>query len=275
MKIEFIKMHGCGNDFMIIDNRSGQCLLNEKLIKNLGSRKTGIGFDQLILLDLSEKATIEMKIFNADGSRAGMCGNAVRCVAGIIMDDIEEDEVLIELASGIIKAKAAPNDEIAVDLGIALFNPAIIPIKPDLDPLAVAFNIPGLPKAVALSVGNPHLVFFLDKNHHFDINFLGPMLENHDFFPDRINISFAIIDNHQTILLNVWERGAGRTLACGSAACATAAAAVKMGLCRANQDISVSMDGGVLKINVSDDYQLRMTGPYKMVYKGIIDLEDA
>jgi len=275
MKIEFIKMHGCGNDFMIIDNRSGQCLLNKKQIINLAHRKTGVGFDQLILLDLSEQASIAMQIFNADGSKAGMCGNALRCIAGIIMDDIGEDEVLIELTSGIVKARAALNDEIAVDLGIALFNTAIIPIKSHLDPLSIDFDIPGLPKAVALSVGNPHLVFFLDKNHSFELESLGPILENHEFFPDRINVSLAIIVDSENIVLNVWERGAGRTLACGSAACATAAAAVMRGLCLPNKEIAVQMTGGTLKIKVSDDYQLTMTGPYKMVYKGIIDLEDA
>jgi diaminopimelate epimerase len=275
MKIDFIKMHGCGNDFMIIDNRSGEYILSDEQIKYMAARKTGIGFDQLIMLDLSENAVVAMKIYNADGSSAGMCGNATRCIAGIIMDDTGEEEVVIEMPNGLVYAKAAPNEEVSVNLGVAIFNPSIIPIKSTLDPLAIKMDIDNLPDAIALSVGNPHLVFFLDKNHNLDINTLGPILENHSYFPDRINVSFAQVIGPNHISLNVWERGAGRTLACGSAAAATAAAAVKKGLCLSNDSIIIEMEGGTLKIDIDDDYKIAMTGPYKMVFKGTIDLENA
>lgn len=275
MKIDFIKMQGCGNDFMIIDNRSGQYRLQTEQIKHLAARKTGVGFDQLILLDLSEKAVVAMKIYNTDGTAAGMCGNAIRCIAGIIMEDTGDEEVIIEMPHGLVYAKAAPHDEVSVNLGAAIFNAAVIPIKSSLDPLAIKMDIDNLPEALALSVGNPHLVFFLDKNHNLDINALGSILENHPYFPDRINVSFAYIKNKNLISLQVWERGAGRTLACGSAASATAAAAVKKGICLPNETITVEMEGGQLKIEVDDDYKLTMTGPYKMVFKGTIDLENA
>jgi len=272
MRIEFIKMHGCGNDFVIIDNRSGQYSLKSAQVKFLADRKIGVGFDQLILLDLSSDAAVSMKIYNADGSPAGMCGNALRCVAGIILDDTGENETMIESPSGIARAKLIADEEVSVDIGVALFNPSLIPIKNSLDPLAIDMKIPGLPKAIALSVGNPHLVFFLDKDQAFDINILGSQFENHEYFPDRINVSFARMIDENNINLAVWERGAGRTLACGSAACATVAAAVKLGLYPANQQVSVHMDGGILGINVSDNFEITMSGPYKMVYKGTIEI---
>ena len=272
MKIDFLKMHGSSNDFMIIDNRSGQVRLNEEQIRFLANRKIGVGFDQLILLDLSLAASVYMHIFNADGSAAKMCGNALRCVAGLVMDDTEEDEILIDSPTGLIKAHRNVDDTITVEIGQAIFSQVLIPISFHLDPLKIDMGIEGLPPAIALSVGNPHLIFFLEDMDQFNLDEIGPQLEKHQYFPESMNVSFTKIIEGNKIILNTWERGTGRTLACGSAASACAAAAVKLGLGSNKYPFKIFMAGGELEIEVSPLYELKMTGPYSMVYHGEIEI---
>jgi diaminopimelate epimerase len=272
MKINFLKMHGCGNDFMIIDNRSGQLSLKQDQIRFLADRRKGVGFDQLITLELSQNAMVYMNIYNADGSTAKMCGNALRCVAGIIFEDIDQEEILIDTPSGITKASRINEENIAVSVGIAIFSSAIIPISKELDPLKIDLNMEGLPSGIAVSVGNPHIIFFLDQYNNFDLTKIGPIIENHAFFPDRINVSFAIVKDAHNIDLKTWERGAGITLACGSAASAAAAAAVKLGLTNNAKPINISMAGGTLIIEVSENFELKMIGPYTLVYQGVTEV---
>ena len=266
MKKPFIKMHGLGNDFVILDSRKNEYNLNTKYIELISNRRLGIGCDQVIELENSEKADIYMKIYNTDGSEARACGNAARCIAGILFSSSPKKEVSIQTISGIIKAKSEKNGLIKVDMGEPKFFWKDIPLKKEQN--KINFDKYGLKNGTAVNVGNPHIVFFVNDLKTININEIGPKIENNSLFPEKINVEFCQIKNKNKIITQVWERGTGRTLACGSGACAALVAAFKNKLTDSNAEII--LEGGSLNINwnIDTDKHIIMTGPITVSFLG-------
>jgi diaminopimelate epimerase len=261
MTIPFVKMHGCGNDFVILDARAHSLGITPVRAAALADRHTGIGCDQLIVI---EGPDAFMRIYNPDGSEAGACGNATRCVASVLMREAGRDEVLIRTISGSLPCIRRPDGLIQVDMGPARLDWADIPLSRPMDTLRL--DIRGEPAAV--SMGNPHATFFVADLNAVAITELGPKLEHDPLFPQRANIGFARVLDPGTIRLRVWERGAGLTLACGSGACATLVNAVRRGL--TERRAKVIVDGGVLEIEWRDDGHVLMTGPIATAFSGVV-----
>ncbi len=279
--MKFTKMHGAGNDYIYVNCFEETIKNPEQTALKVSDRHFGIGSDGLVLIEPSAVADFKMDIYNSDGSRAKMCGNATRCVAKYVYDNgmTSKREITLETLSGIKtinlfiengKVKSA-----AVNMGAPVIEPAKIPV--DLDGSAViARTIEAGGKdytITCVSMGNPHCVLFVEDTGVIEIEKTGPLFENHPLFPDRINTEFIQVVDHKTLKMRVWERGAGETLACGTGACAAAAAAVLNGLCKKDEDISVILLGGVLTIRwdaASND--IYMTGPAETVCTGEIEL---
>ena len=258
MATTFVKMHGCGNDFVILDERARPLGITSAQAAALADRHTGIGCDQLIVLETGDP--VFMRIYNPDGSEAGACGNATRCVADILMRQTGRNDVSIRTISGDLPATRRADGVIEVDMGPARLDWADIPLARPMDTLRL--ELPGEPAAV--SMGNPHVTFFganLDS-----ITDRGPGLEVDPLFPQRANIGFAQVLDSTTIRLRVWERGAGLTLACGSGACATLVNAHRRGL--THRSAKVIVDGGALDITWRDDGHVLMAGPIATVFTG-------
>lgn len=261
----FRKMHGLGNDFVIFDARERALPLTTDMVRRLSHRQTGIGCDQLIVMEPSEAADVFMRIYNADGSEVSACGNATRCVASLVGGE----SVGIETKVGILKA--ALNDGAAtVDMGTPRFGWDEIPLSMAMDTLSmpVGWELLGAPSAV--NVGNPHVIFFVENVDKVDLGRLGPLIERDPLFPERVNVNVAQVNERNEIRLRVWERGAGLTLACGTGACATVAAAVRRRL--TERRVTVHLPGGVLNIEVTDDNRILMGGPVATAFTGQVDL---
>jgi len=269
-KLEFIKMHGLGNDFILIDCIKQDIPNPQDFAIKYCNRRFGIGADQLLLLYPSEIADFKMRIFNADGSEVEMCGNGIRCFAKYIWDrGLSKKEVLeVETLAGIIKPKKI-GELIQVDMGIPQFNPSLIPVDVEGEQaFDILLEVSGWhTKINCLSMGNPHTVIFLSlEPKDFAVNKYGPLIENHPIFPKRTNVEFAFVQNPREITMRVWERGAGETLACGTGACATAVAAIKKGFTEKN--VTVHLLGGDLHIEWAEDGHVYMTGPAEEVFEG-------
>jgi diaminopimelate epimerase len=260
-------MHGCGNDFVIIDGRRAPVGLTTRQAAALADRRTGIGCDQVIILAAEAGAGAFMHIRNPDGSVAGACGNATRCVADILMRESGSATALIRTVAGDLPAVRRPDGLIEVDMGRPGLDWADIPLRGPMDTVRLA----GLPRQpAAASMGNPHATCFVDDLSAVDIEREGPALETDPIFPDRANIGFAQVIDASTIRLRVWERGAGLTLACGSGACATLVNACRRGL--TNRKARVIVDGGTLEIEWRDDGHVLMAGPVATVFAGEAEL---
>jgi diaminopimelate epimerase len=269
-ELDFHKMHGLGNDFVIVDQRSGKLSLSAAQISRIADRRHGVGFDQLLCLEPSDKADVFMRVFNPDGSEAGACGNGTRCVARLMMERYGLGHVSIETRAGVLKA--APGLQgYTVDMGRPGQSWDEIPLASAMDTLALDIEAGPLKRPTAVSMGNPHAVFFVDDADAVPLDELGPQLEHHPIFPERANIGVATVRDRETIRLRVFERGAGITSACGSGACAALVAAVRRGLCA--QTASVCLDGGRLRITWGEDGRVRMTGPATHAYQGTFDPE--
>lgn len=258
----FVKMHGCGNDFVILDERRRPLGITPARAAALADRHTGIGCDQLIVIEAGTPAF--MRIFNPDGSEAGACGNATRCVADILMRESERDAVTIRTVSGDLPAVRRPDGLIEVDMGSPRLDWADVPLARPMDTLRL--EIPGEPAAA--SMGNPHVTYFdadLDR-----IAEIGPRVEHDPLFPQRANVGFAQVLDPGRIRLRVWERGAGLTLACGSGACATLVNAHRRGL--THRQATVIVDGGELAITWRDDGHVLMAGPVALAFRGEVAL---
>jgi len=267
MRIPFVKMHGLGNDFVVLDARQNALLpITSGLARALADRRTGIGCDQLILLEPSGKADFRMRIFNNDGSEVGACGNASRAVALL-----HGKPARIETAGGLIEARPAENG-IAVDMGTPRFGWEEIPLAYAMDTSSMPVAWEDLENPMAINVGNPHVVFFVDDADGVELERLGPQIEHDPIFPDRVNVNVAQIANRKAILLRVWERGAGLTRACGTGACATAVAAMRKGL--VDREVEVTLPGGTLTIAWSNDGRIVMTGPAAESFRGTFDPAD-
>lgn len=264
-KIRFTKMHGCGNDYIYIDTRKYHILDPEKTAALWSNRHTGIGSDGLVLIGPSGIADCSMRVFNADGSEAMMCGNASRCVARYLYDngEAEGDRIRLETLSGIKTLKlniaGCTVQTVTVDMGQ--------PVEINEVDLGNDYPFPG----IAVNMGNPHLVIFVDDMASAAIHTSGPMLERHSLFPGRVNVEFAQLTGKGEIRTRVWERGSGITRACGTGACATSVAATRSGLSGRNNRIV--MDGGTLLVDWDEQTgNVFMTGPATSVYTGEIEL---
>lgn len=261
--MRFTKMQGLGNDYIYV---WGEVDSPEELSIRLSDRHFGVGGDGLILIDKSEIADFKMRIFNADGSEAKMCGNGIRCVGKYVYEKgyTDKKEITVETLSGIkilqLEVETGKVKNITVQMGQTHASPEICL---DIDGEKICF--------VPVSVGNPHAVTFVEDIQSFDLEHIGPKVEKHPNFPDGVNAEFVQVIDEHTLRMRVWERGSGITLACGTGACASAAAAVRQGLCTTESPIAVHLDGGVLQIRIAPDGTALMRGPAKFVFEGEID----
>ncbi len=264
---EFIKMHGLGNDFVILDTRAQVIENKGELSKKLGNRHFGVGCDQIIFIESTDKATAFMRIYNPDGSESGACGNATRCVADILLKESGKDDCVIETKAWLLKCIRADGDQITVDMGEPKLDWAQIPLSYECNTINLPIGGGGVSHPAAVNMGNPHCVFFVEDLNQIDVSKIGTGFEYHSIFPERSNIEFVEVVNREHVKMRVWERGAGITLACGSGACATAVAAVRRGL--TGRRVTVSMDGGDLTLEWREsDNHVYMTGPVAYVFKG-------
>ncbi len=265
----FTKMHGLGNDFVVLDGRRGALALSAEQVRGLADRHTGIGCDQLILLEASEAADARMRIFNADGGEAEACGNAARCVASALMEEKEADTALIETGIGVHEAHDAGEGRVSVDMGAPGLDWQRIPLAEERDTLHVGFAAGSLSDPVATNMGNPHVTFFAMDVAAVALEELGPGIETDPLFPERINVGVAQITGPASLRFRVWERGVGITRACGTGACAAAVAAARRGL--TGRRVAVTLDGGVLDIDWRVDDHVWMTGDVATAFRGETD----
>jgi diaminopimelate epimerase len=272
MNTGFVKMHGCGNDFVILDERSRQTALTAALAAAIADRHTGVGCDQLVTIERTGPGADALTRFrNPDGAEAAACGNATRCVADILMRETGKSSVIIRTVSGDLPAMRRPDGQIQVDMGPARLDWSDIPLARPMDTIRLDLSAEGVADPAAVSMGNPHATFFVAELDAIAIERIGPLLENDKLFPQRANIGFAQVMDAATIRLRVWERGAGLTLACGSGACAALVNAHRRGL--VNRRARLILDGGSLLIEWRDDGHVLMTGPVATAFTGQIDLK--
>lgn len=267
MRVPFVKMHGLGNDFIVLDSRKDPVPpMDARLAAALAHRQTGIGCDQLLVLEPSDTADFRMRIFNPDGSEVEACGNATRAV-GLLHGAAAR----IETLGGIVAAR--PDAEgVSVDMGLPRFGWDQIPLAWAMDTLTMPVGWEELENPVAVNVGNPHVIFFVDDADAVDLARLGPLIENDPLFPERVNVNVATIESRNAIRLRVWERGAGLTLACGTGACATAVGAMRRGL--VDRKVRVTLPGGPLTIEWTAQDRILMTGPATESFRGSFDPAD-
>ncbi|MCA3437693.1 MAG: diaminopimelate epimerase [Rhodobacter sp.] len=261
--LPFMKMHGLGNDFVVIDSRGRGALTTAALARALGDRNRGVGFDQLAEIRDADGADIALDFWNSDGTRAGACGNATRCVADHVMQATGQDSVSIKTARGILCARRRADGQVSVNMGQPQLDWAGVPLARPTDTLHLP--LPGVP--VAVGMGNPHCVLFVADADAADVAGLGALLEHDPLFPEGTNVGFAALTAPDRLRMRVWERGAGITLACGSGACATAVAAHRRGL--TGRRVLLDLDGGRLEIDWRDD-GVWMTGPTAHVFDGLL-----
>ena len=259
----FSKMHGLGNDFVVIDARAAPVAMTEARARAIADRHAGIGCDQLIVIGDAPDADVSMQIFNADGSEVEACGNATRCVPLFVGHD-----VTIRTRAGLLDARLIDGGA-SVDMGAPRFDWNAIPLAYAMDTLTMPASWEELPAPAAVNVGNPHVIFFVDDLDAVDTARLGPMIEQDPLFPQRVNVNFAQVVGENHIRLIVWERGAGLTRACGTGACATAVAAIRRKL--AHGPVPVTLPGGDLVIDWRPGGTIQMTGPATHVFDGEAD----
>ena len=263
---EFVKMHALGNDFAIFDGRAAPFSPDAALIRRLADRRRGIGFDQLILVEPSTRAVARLRFFNADGSESGACGNGTRCAARLLAEELECDELVLETAAGLLSCRLEEGPMVRVTMGRPRLHWRDIPLAEPRDTLSVGLGIPELPPAVAVNMGNPHAVLFVDDPDSLDAEGIGARIERHPLFPERVNVGFARLLPDGRIRLRVYERGAGLTPACGSGACAALVAAVRRGLVA--EEARLILDGGELMVRWPAGGEVELAGPADYSYRG-------
>ncbi|TRD22494.1 diaminopimelate epimerase [Palleronia caenipelagi] len=261
-----MKMHGLGNDFVVIDRRAEPVPVTATLARAIGDRQFGVGFDQLATIDRSDAANVRLVFWNADGSLSGACGNASRCIARFLMEETGQRAVTLETERGVLDAEDAGNGLTAVNMGAPLLDWQAVPLarSVDLDHLP----IDGDP--VATGMGNPHCSFFVEDAEAVNLERFGPEHEHHPLFPERTNVQVAHVSGPDRLRMRVWERGAGITRASGSSSCAVAVAAARRGL--TGRKVTVDLDGGTLLIDWRED-GVWMTGPTAHVFDGVFRAE--
>ena len=261
----FTKMHGLGNDFLVLDARAEPLALTATLVRRLANRHTGIGFDQLILIEPGSTADVRLRFWNSDGSEVGACGNGTRAAAALLGGTHS-----IETAGGLLKGAAVAGGA-EVDMGVPRWDWQAVPLAYAMDTLHLPLAWEALEDPAALSVGNPHVVFFVADAGAVDLPRIGPLIEHDPVFPERVNVGIAQPLARDHLLLRVWERGAGATLACGTGAVAAVAAARRRGL--VDDRVTVSLPGGDLVVTCRADGHLLLAGPAVIAYTGQVELE--
>ncbi|MFN0113502.1 MAG: diaminopimelate epimerase [Paracoccaceae bacterium] len=264
--LPFMKMHGAGNHFVVIDSRGRAVVATAALARALGDPARGVGFDQLAEIRDAEGADLGLDFWNADGSRAAACGNATRCVADLVMRQTGRDRLAIRTARGLLAALRLPDGRVSVNMGAPLLDWTEIPLAHSADTLRLP--LPGEPAGVGM--GNPHAVHFVADAESVELSALGPRIEYDPLFPERTNVEFASLIAPDRIRLRVWERGTGITLACGSGACAAAVAAHRRGL--TGRRVTLDLDGGTLEADWRDD-GVWLTGPVAHIFDGTFSAE--
>ena len=279
MLLRFSKMHGLGNDFMVVDLVTQHFAFSPKLVRQLSDRQFGIGFDQLLIVETPSNPDVDFRyrIFNADGSEVEQCGNGARCFARFVHDAqlTAKNPIKVETNSGIIELTLDNDDQVVVNMGKANFTPAALPFDAENEQDKYTISVPlneGEHQATvgAVSMGNPHAVMLVDDVESELVNQLGPEIEKHAVFPKRVNAGFMQIENRGAMKLRVYERGAGWTLACGTGACAAMVTAHKWGL--VDDEVVVSLPGGDLTISWDGSGDVIMTGPATRVFEGRIQV---
>jgi diaminopimelate epimerase len=274
--IPFRKMNGLGNAFLVVDGRERPVHLSEQAIRAL-AREDAIGFDQLITIEPSKRgADAFMRIHNKDGSEVSACGNATRCIGWLLMGESGRNNATIETGAGLLRAyETGQPEEITVDMGEPRFRWDEIPLEEEFrDTRAIELQIgpidaPVLDSPSVVNMGNPHAIFWVDDVEAHDLARFGPLLENHPIFPERANISLAHVTARNAITVKTWERGAGLTPACGTAACAAAVAAMRKKL--TDNEVTVTLPGGPLTVEWRSDNHVWMTGPIESEFEGTLD----
>ena len=263
--LPFMKMHGLGNDFVVIDAREGEVALSKKIISGIADRHFGVGFDQLAVISKGE-FDAHLTFYNADGSGSLACGNATRCIARYLMDETSKENLILTTMHGQIPAVDLGNGVTSVNMGKPGLEWNKVPLSENIPTLELP--IEGSPTATGM--GNPHCTFFVENAEKINLEEMGPKFENHPLFPERTNVQFASIIARDQIRMRVWERGAGVTLASGSSSCATAVAANRKGL--TEKKVQIELDGGILSVDWRED-GVWMTGPTMQVFTGSFSKE--
>ncbi len=278
--MKFTKMHGIGNDYIYVNCFEEKVDNPEKVSIYVSDRRKGIGSDGLVMIMPSDKADFRMRIFNADGSEAMMCGNATRCIGKYVYDKglTDKTEITLETNSGIKYLTLFPENGkvefVEVDMGKAILTPKDIPVNSDKERfISEPVEVDGKEyKITCVSMGNPHAIVYMDDIKDLELEKIGPSFENHKLFPDRINTEFIeVIDSH-TLNMRVWERGSGETFACGTGACASVVASVLNGYCNHDEEVTVHLRGGDLKITWNSDGTVIMKGPAALICDGDVDV---
>lgn len=274
MLLRFTKMHGLGNDFMVIDLVTQHAQLSPRLIRQWSDRYTGVGFDQLLVVEPPGNPDVDFRyrIFNADGSEVEQCGNGARCFARFVQDKrlTAKSRIEVETASGVITLQVRRDGQVTVNMGVPRLAPVEVPFQADGEALGHPLEVGGRTLDVSvLSMGNPHCVTLVEDLASCPVAELGPLIESHPRFPQRVNAGFMQVLDAQQARLRVYERGVGETQACGTGACAAAVAGIRRGLLRS--PVNIRLPGGTLKIEWAGDGQpVMMTGPASRVYEGQI-----
>lgn len=268
----FLKMHGLGNDFVVLDGRARPQPVTPEIARHMADRHRGVGFDQLVVIEppRTEGGDAFMRILNADGGEVEACGNAVRCVGAILMDERGAARATVETLAGPVVVSAS-SDGITADMGPARLEWNEIPLAREMDTLSLAIEDGPLRRPVAVGMGNPHAVFFVDDVERVALAEIGPRIEHHPLYPKRTNVEIVEVRGPAKLRVRVWERGAGITQACGTGACAALVGAHRRGL--VGRKAEVELDGGTLSIEWREDNHVLMTGPTALAFSGEIDLE--
>ena len=273
--ISFRKMNGLGNDFVVVDARTGALALGADAVRAIADRKEGIGCDQLIVLEPSDSADVFMRIWNADGGEVAACGNAARCVAAVVAQEQGRAHVTIETEDQVLGAVVAGDGQVTIDMGAPRLAWDEIPLAEPfhdtrrIELQAGPIDAPVLHSPAVVNVGNPHAIFFVDDVAAIDLARIGPMLEHHPLFPERANISIVQVLSPGHVKVRTWERGAGLTRACGTAACASAVAAIRREF--TDRKVTTTLPGGDLVIEWREaDGHVLMTGPYALDFEGTL-----
>lgn len=269
--IPFTKMHGIGNDCVVIDARVEPHSLRKEQIQLIADRRRGVGCDQLVLIEPARngQAAGFLRFYNSDGSEAQACGNATRCIAARLMQEANSDKIAVETVAGLLPAHVDERGLVAVNMGPAQLEWQDIPLSREMDTLHLGLAAGPYSDPVAVGIGNPHCIFFVENADSLDPAIHGPAIENDPLFPERTNVEFVSVLDRARIRMRVWERGAGITQACGSGACAVAVAAVRRGL--TDRQVEVILDGGSLFIDWRADNHVVMSGPVAVAFTGEID----
>ena len=268
--LPFTKMHGLGNDFVVFDARRAPLALDGARVRAIADRRTGVGCDQVIVVEPPRNGGTDayLRFWNQDGGEVAACGNGTRCAARLLLDETEQTSMILETDAGWLTAEEAGRGQVRVDMGPARLDWRDIPLARATDTLHVAVGAGPLGDAVAVNMGNPHAVFFVDDVDAVPLEALGPGLETDPLFPEHANIGVAQRLADDCLRLRVWERGAGLTQACGTGACAAAVAGARRGL--TGRSVTVVLDGGELGILWREDGHVEMTGPTAASFTGVL-----